>query len=490
MALLVAVGCKDDEEATTPEGGEGTAGGEQPGGTASGIESPPGSVQPEEEGEGEGWDGDRDTEGGEAGGEGAGAGGGEAGEGTAGGGGESGSAGGGKEEPSAESMWGATRAEQCKQRSRPTINGTAQNAIQAGVSAAKKGQIDSARRSFNQAISADQNAYPALYNLGVLADRQGNTSQAEQYYRRALSIVPDYAKALRGMVSIHLRQGSVPDAIALVAPLASRYEANKELQALHAEVLAKAERYDDAWEAARNALRCDERYVPAMISLVKASQKQGRDELAERVLDQALGIDDNNAELHYLKAKMLLEEDGRLREAMKELRRAVQIRSDYFDARMLLGVKMLEGANYQKAVEHLEAAAKLAPDMVAVHLNLGDAYRASEQWQKAKAEFEKALQMKSDLPEAHFNMGLMYMEAGEEFPGLDSLQAMQQAVEEFKKYRDMMGPRLPREDPSEAYLTNLNRLIDREKRRREREAQRAARQAEQAGGGEGGGGGQ
>jgi tetratricopeptide (TPR) repeat protein len=113
-----------------------------------------------------------------------------------------------------------------------------------------------------------------------------------------------------------------------------------------------------------------------------------------------------------------------------------------------------------------------------VHLNLADAFRATKQWTQAKAAFDKALQMEPNLAQAHFNMGLMYMSAGAEFPNLDEIQSLQAARAEFTRYRGMMGPRLSRDDPSEGYLADLNRQIERTQRRIDRDAARAAREAE------------
>ncbi|MFW6067488.1 MAG: tetratricopeptide repeat protein [Myxococcota bacterium] len=450
VAIGITAGCKKDAEVDEAEPGQATAGGEAPGDT----EQPPGSAEPGED------DGGTGTEAGDASGDGA--------------GGE------GDEADAAPSPWGKTRAEQCKPPSRKSIGASARTAIDQGVRAAREGNVEGARAAFRQALEADANAYEAAHNLGVLADRAGQSSQALEHYRQALRIQPDYEKAARGVVAIHLRRGDVDEARRFMDAVASQFRANLELQAIHAETLVKAGRFDDAWKAARRALECDERFVPAMVALVKASLKQEREELAESVLDQALGITDRNAELHYLKAQMLLDEEGRLREALKHLRRAVELRPTYLEARMALGVQLLHGGNYEEALEQFQAAERLAPEMVAVHLNLGDAYRATQQWTKAKEVLDRVLQMDPDLAEAHFNLALMYMVAGEEYPELDALQALQKAKEEFQKYRDLMGPRLPRDDPSEQYLEDLGRQVERTKRRLERERAQQEREAERS----------
>jgi tetratricopeptide (TPR) repeat protein len=108
--------------------------------------------------------------------------------------------------------------------------------------------------------------------------------------------------------------------------------------------------------------------------------------------------------------------------------------------------------------------------MVQPHLNLGDAYRASKRWQDAKKELDLALRLQSNLPEAHYNLGLLYYEAGEGFPGMSKLESLQRAQLELNTYRDQMGPRIAKDDPSVAYLTDIARQLEREQRRLEREA--------------------
>ncbi len=282
------------------------------------------------------------------------------------------------------------------------------------------------------------------------------------------------------MVTIYLEQGSLPDAYAFTQPLSRRYPTNLHIQSIYAEVLVRMGRYDAAWEAARRALRCDERFVPAMIALIRASRAQGRAELAGSILGQALAVDSNHAELHFLRGVRLLEEDGQLRDALMELRRAVQLRPDFVDARVALGEQLLAAGNSEEALGQFEVAAELAPRLLAIRLSLADALRANRRWARSKAEFERALQMERNLAQAHFGLGLLYLSAAGEFPGMSELEAMQAAVRELTEYRNLMGPRLARDDQSAHYLSDLERSITRLQRRLEREARRSA--AAEAGG--------
>ena len=115
-----------------------------------------------------------------------------------------------------------------------------------------------------------------------------------------------------------------------------------------------------------------------------------------------------------------------------------------------------------------------------MRLALGDALRATKSWQQAKAEFDRVQEMEPRNAEVHFDLAVMYQEAGENFPGMTKIDAYQRAVTEFNRYRELMGPRLPRDDPSATYLEELGRLIKRAQRAMEREAAQAQREQERA----------
>src|SRR6185436_13198320 len=74
-------------------------------------------------------------------------------------------------------------------------------------------------------------------------------------------------------------------------------------------------------------------------------------------------------------------------------------------------------------------------------------------------------------------LALMYMGAGDQYPGMDLLTALAKAKEEFGTYRSMMGSRLGRNDPSVAYLDDIDKAVAREQKRLEREKKQAEKAA-------------
>jgi len=376
------------------------------------------------------------------------------------------------------SPWGTPDAESGKplpKRSKP--NAKALEAMRAAREAMSRDQYAEARKHYERALVADARAYEAAHNLGVIADRTGQVNVALGHYAKALTIQPDYESSAEGSAKIYVRQGQAAQAVNFVQPLATQWERNLYLVALYASVLAEAGRLDEAEQQARKALKRDERFVPAMVALAKASIKRGRLELADAILEQAVGVDPNNYEVHLLQARRHVQE-GRTAQAVTSYKRAADLRGSNPESRSELGLLLLAAGNYAEAIDHLESAAKVLQNMPAPHLNLGDAYRASKRWQDAKKELDTALRLQPNLPEAHYNLGLMYYEAGEQFPGLTKIESLQRAQLELNTYRDQMGPRVAKDDPSVTYLTDITRQLEREQRRLEREAAQKKRAAE------------
>lgn len=452
---------------TTAEEGDETSGGEDDGRDdgrgerPDRVEQPPGSVEPEP--------GDDDLEGPDE-------------EPTPGGTTDAGTPATGTPSTPQASPWGTPETQSgAPLPQRREMSGSARGDYERGVQAGQRGDTAAARTAFEAALRADPAAFRAAYNLGVLYDREGNADRAEQYYRQALTIQPDYERAAEGIVTLMVRRGNATGAVSFMEPLARQWVRNLHIQAIYGEALIHANRPAEAITAARAALRRDERFVPAMIVLVKANLRMSppRTELAESILDQALAIETSNAELHFLKGRQQ-QQAGQLGPALASFRRAVELRPDYADARMALALQLLAGANYQEAVQQFEAVSRLVSGRPEVHLGLGNAYRSTKQWQKAKAELDRVVAAQPRSAEAHFGLGLMWLEAGDQYPGVDLLTSLRNAQQELQAYREIMGARLDRNDPVATYLEEITRAIEREQRRIERDAARAQREAERA----------
>lgn len=381
------------------------------------------------------------------------------------------------------SPWGASRAERCAPPARPTLTAGAQAAFDEAVAAASRGELATARSRFERALDEDRRAFRAAYNLGVLADRMGRESEALEFYRQALRIVPSYEAAAEGMVLLMLRRGRTQDALEFIRPLTTQFPWNDQLHATHARVLGALNRWDDAFREARLGLQCDERSVAALTALAFAAHGQRNLEMASWILERIASVEATDsagsryAESHYLRGLIARGRPGEVEIAVREFERAVQLKDDYVDARMALGQLLLATGDYAGALRHLEIAARAAPWSWAARLAYADALRSSAQYDEARREIERAREISPNQPELHLSLGLVFLEQANclRTSDLSALGPCTRALNELGQYRSGMGSRLPADDRTAETIQTLTRIVSRMNAAREAaEQERAA----------------
>lgn len=95
------------------------------------------------------------------------------------------------------------------------------DAVDAGLAAKDAGDIDSARRAFQQGLRADnpEVSYAALVNLAILEDDEGNLDLARELYRRAID--SDHEAVFTSVVALQL--GALEDEVGNVEDARSAY---------------------------------------------------------------------------------------------------------------------------------------------------------------------------------------------------------------------------------------------------------------------------
>jgi len=115
--------------------------------------------------------------------------------------------------------------------------------------------------------------------------------------------------------------------------------------------------------------------------------------------------------------------EGRLDEAIVELKRSLSINPYFIEARSNLGNVYLQKGFIEEAIYEYKKALKINPDYADAHTNLGNAYAKSGRLEEAISEFKKALAINPNFAEAYYNLGNAYHNKG----------MLDMAVSEYKK---------------------------------------------------------
>lgn len=326
---------------------------------------------------------------------------------------------------------------------RPKMNASAASAYAAGMAAFQNGDLEGAKTQFNQAIAADSNAYQAHYSLGVVRERLNEISGALSSYSKAVSIVSDYEPAIVAYAVLQARTGKESEAESYLNGKAAKMPKSAAIPAALAEVKSIQGDSGAAQKYAKEALKKNPDYRPAMVTIARDHYRRRRLDLALYTLQAILDgfgdenppRDKDNSEARLLRA-LIYKEQGNRKGAMEDFQKAVNVRPDFVEARVHLASYYLEAGNATQASMLLEGALKYDKDNVIARLNLGDAYRLLGKTAEALSMLEWVAKKEPSLAEVHYNLGLLYL-FSENVPGNTPKQAMEKAIAELETFKKM-----------------------------------------------------
>lgn len=277
--------------------------------------------------------------------------------------------------------------------------------------------LDAGVELFERSLALDPDYIPARLRLAEALAQKGNLEAAAEAFRRVLKLAPDVPQAHLGLGQVLLRQGDAAAAVVAVERAHVLQPADAVALTTLSQIYRRLERREEAEIAARGAalrepvailddpvlqevsaegvsstllveraleyLRTD-RFREALADLLLAEEGRPEDPYLQRDLGrsyQGLG-DVANAAVHYEKA--------------------LALKADLVDARVLLGLSLMEAGRINEARPHLEQARREAPDDPDVALNVALALLQAGQLDGALSEFSRANTL-GEVPAAAHN---------------------------------------------------------------------------------------
>jgi tetratricopeptide (TPR) repeat protein len=130
---------------------------------------------------------------------------------------------------------------------------------------------------------------------------------------------------------------------------------------------------------------------------------------SEHLWGQALEHARWSSALHHYMGTALADA-GKFESARKELREALRLRPDFFEATYDLGVLLDRHGETDAAIAYLRAAGRLRPQDAMVHVSLGGALVHQGHVDEAVALYREALELQPNLPDLHFNLGVALLQ--------------------------------------------------------------------------------
>lgn len=142
--------------------------------------------------------------------------------------------------------------------------------------------------------------------------------------------------------------------------------------------------------------------------LVEAALRENDLDAALIHARKAVEVDPKDANTQfYLGTALLLQEDGRGRQAIAPLRRALDSNPNWIACLQNMGVALARAGELDKAIEHFERARDLNPESSAIRQGLGNAYLQVNRPASARRELEIALKDQND-PNTHLSLAMAW----------------------------------------------------------------------------------
>lgn len=174
-----------------------------------------------------------------------------------------------------------------------------------------------------------------------------------------------------------------------------------------------AERYGQAIECYRQALKLSPHFSEALIALSFVLLETGVVDEAEQCLQQVLSITPNSVDAYFMLGN-IAKSKGDLRQATEHYIRASNINPQFeFAYRMLFEVYQAQG-NAALAKSVLERAMLAFPSAVSFIFERAGLAFAEQDYQKAVSLLEKILSLEPDHIASHSNLAKIYMQLGQD----------------------------------------------------------------------------
>ena len=124
----------------------------------------------------------------------------------------------------------------------------------------------------------------------------------------------------------------------------------------------------------------------------------------------------------YMRRGILLEQQGRVQDAILVYKQIVQYKPEYIQAHQKLGFLFYKLKRVDEAIAHYKTLAKLQPDSFVVHYNLGLALVDKGQLNEAIKSYQQALRIRPAAAEIYNNLGVAFFRNGMIKQAIDSFQ--------------------------------------------------------------------
>ena len=242
------------------------------------------------------------------------------------------------------------------------------------------GRFDAAVPIFEGVLAAKPRDQQATYGTALALFNLKRLIQARELAKLAVDYAgADNARRADALILLGVIQaveGDNTDALATVRRAVQLAPDNFDANFALGRALYGAGDLNNAIRSFRKAVTLKPKHPQAQFFLATTLEAAGDYAAARESYLELIRIEPDSAEGHLGFGVLLTKiEGGKSARAISELSKAVELKSDLYEARVAFGKALIKAGRSQEAIPQLEAAALLAPGNPEPHYQLGLAYR-------------------------------------------------------------------------------------------------------------------
>jgi tetratricopeptide (TPR) repeat protein len=251
-----------------------------------------------------------------------------------------------------------------------------------GLSYSNLGRFDEAKQYFERGLKLDPHNSSCLFNLGFIAERQGDTATADARFQEVLKFNPNYSDALLELANLRVTQKRLPEA----AELLRRFVRVSKNPGTGYYKLAMVERSMNETAAANRDLSVFQtlsKNAPAgaypyegLFDYLDTRSKlalSAKGQLDITELNNEIKRHPDQPENLYLLAEAYLK-IGKMDEARSAVADLDKLSAGDYRTLTGVGVLLARYHLYDEAIQHFQSALQANPDSDEVKFDLADAY--------------------------------------------------------------------------------------------------------------------
>jgi len=303
-------------------------------------------------------------------------------------------------------------------------------------------------RKYKAVLQEDSRLVEARYNLGVLAQMQNRTTEAETHYKEVLKQRPDFSAAAVNLGVLTMNAGDLVKAQSILQAAVDIYPNDAESRARLASAYAQQGDAKQAIQLARESLYRDPQNLSAYKAMMEAYLSVKQHDLLRLVAARIKDLNKDEPDISYYLGLAVLGE-GKDPDAKVLFQRTLDLHPLHFNAAVELAKIELRHENAENAEAALRRVLQMDGKNVPALVGLAVSYGELGQLDKAMQVYDEIAKLNPNQPEVAFNRGVI----------LSRKEEPEKAIEYFKKYLQLVGGRIVVDHPVYANIRQEETVI-------------------------------